>query len=108
MPTKLLPVTAMPSTGGIDTLAVLSLREKRLTEHALRQEFSQVPGFVMLQYNPRLDGCFIKFTTAEHATRALQAANVLQLGAELAKRNLGVQTSIGYNGKVPMGRGGFS
>merc|ERR1712224_202410 len=71
----------------IDTIAILSLREKGLTEEYLRTEFSQIPGFIKMQFDERIGGCFIKFESPLHAEAALQAANTMQMGAEWARRN---------------------
>merc|ERR1711939_1041018 len=60
-----------PQPGTMDTLCVLGMREKSLTEQSISEWFSQCPGFVTCLFNQRLGGCFIKFQSAEEAEAAM-------------------------------------
>jgi len=71
---------------GIDTISILRVHKKGLTESFLRTEFCHMPGFVKLQIDQT--ACFIKFDSTIHAAEALQAANSLSLGAAWARQNL--------------------
>jgi len=74
--------------GPIETIAILGMSEKNITEEYLRREFSQLPGFSTMKVNPRMGAAFAKFESRAHAEAAMLASNALGLGAEWARRNL--------------------
>lgn len=73
---------------GIDTVAVLSMWEKGITEKSLRQWASREPGFLGMLYVQKLDGYFIKYAYPKDAEQALHALNKQECDAEMARRNL--------------------
>lgn len=75
-------------TGELDTICILSMKEKGLTPSDVQQWFQELPGFVAMQVNERIDGLFVKFNTKEAAEKALSDSNARSLGSEWARRNL--------------------
>lgn len=74
--------------GELDTICILSMKEKGLTPSDVQQWFQELPGFVAMQVNERIDGLFVKFNAKEAAEKALSDSNARSLGAEWARRNL--------------------
>eukprot|EP00746_Dinoflagellata_sp_MGD_P124835 gnl/MRDRNA2_/MRDRNA2_59470_c0_seq1.p1 gnl/MRDRNA2_/MRDRNA2_59470_c0~~gnl/MRDRNA2_/MRDRNA2_59470_c0_seq1.p1 ORF type:complete len:569 (+),score=116.93 gnl/MRDRNA2_/MRDRNA2_59470_c0_seq1:223-1707(+) len=87
--------------GPIDTICILDMHSKGLSEDYARKEFGELPGFVMMKVNPKMGVAFAKFTTRYHAEAALKAANTMGLGAEWAKRNLSVESPDGRDEREP-------
>jgi len=75
-------------TGELDTICILSMKEKGLAPSDVQQWFQELPGFVAMQVNERIDGLFVKFNNRDTATQALEGSNSRSLGAEWARRNL--------------------
>lgn len=75
-------------TGELDTICILSMKEKGLQPSDVQQWFQELQGFVAMQVNERIDGIFIKFNSSAAADKALQESNGRSLGAEWARRNL--------------------
>lgn len=92
-----------PQPGGqeLTTIAVLGLRDKGLDREDLRLWFTQRPGFVAMQVNERIDGAFIKYTTAAAAEQVLQESEVMNYGAEWARRNLDDDLNAKYASQGP-------
>lgn len=72
----------------IDTIAVMAMKEKALTEEKLHAFFSECQGFTTLQVNERIGGAFIKFDSVVNADQALRHGNAHGFGAEWARRNM--------------------
>merc|ERR1712083_1205655 len=72
-----------PSSGPLDTLAVLGAKGKGIDVNLLREWFKQQPGFSRMQESSRVDGIFVKFLSHEAADAALTASS--QFGAEWAR-----------------------
>jgi hypothetical protein len=75
-------------TGELDTICILSMKEKGLQPSDVQQWFQELPGFVAMQVNERIDGLFVKFDGRATAEKALADSNGRSLGAEWARRNL--------------------
>lgn len=73
--------------GTIDTIAVLALADKGIQEHDLHAAFQTLPGFVTFQMS-RIGGAFVKFESPLYAEQAMDSPVALQVGAEMARRNL--------------------
>mmetsp|Transcript_87902 Transcript_87902/g.137709 ORF Transcript_87902/g.137709 Transcript_87902/m.137709 type:complete len:473 (-) Transcript_87902:11-1429(-) len=73
----------------IVTITVLGIREKGLSLEELQEWFTTQPGFVAMQMNERIDGIFVKYSTAERAQEVMVAGNEkFAFAAEWARRNL--------------------
>lgn len=72
----------------LTTITVLGVTAKGLEQEKLSAWFRRRPGFAKLQVNERIDAVFVKFDTPEAAEQAVHDANVEELGAEWARRNL--------------------
>ncbi|CAK0821341.1 unnamed protein product [Prorocentrum cordatum] len=70
------------------TLAVLGLRDRGLDVDEVQQWFLNRPGYVNLQWNDRIGGIFVRFSSFVDADRALHDAGARGYGAEWARRNL--------------------
>lgn len=79
---------AQQQGGPIDTIAILGMLDKNLSEEYLRRQFGDLPGFVTMKVNPHMGAAFAKFESRSHAEAALLATNAMGLGAEWARRNL--------------------
>merc|ERR1712203_1037506 len=75
-------------TGGIDTLAVLNMTDKGLSERKLQDVAGREPGFIKMHHVQKLDGYFIKYETPEDALGALDVLVRKNIDAEVARRNL--------------------
>jgi len=89
-PPQLSPAAAKRLRGGpeLDTITILAVREKNLSQDYLHDWFSQRHGFVALHINDRINAVFAKFSSCSAAESALRAANANNFGAEWARRNL--------------------
>jgi len=87
-PTPAAGVGPRPPTEELKTITVLGMRDKGLAQEELQNWFQQRPGFLTLQVNERIDGMFVKFASSVFAEQAIQDAEVMQLNAEWARRNL--------------------
>lgn len=76
------------STGEIDTVTVLHVRERNSDVDEMQRWWALRPGYVALQINERIDAMFIKFTSRFEAEQAMLEAKTLGVGAEWARRNL--------------------
>lgn len=77
-----------PDHGDIDTVAVLNMRDKGISDEKVRHWSGKEPGFVTMHYNPKIDGFFIKYASPEDAEYAKEALNRRNVDAEMARRNL--------------------
>jgi len=74
----------------IDTVAVLRLAEQALTAETVNETLGIFPGFVVCQYNSKIDACFVKFSGPQAARSGCQRAVAVGLTAQMARRNLAV------------------
>jgi len=66
-------------------------------EGHLRDFFAQLPGFIDLKFNTKVNGCFVKFADTNMAQVGLQAAHENELNAQFAKRSLEMSSDAPAN-----------
>lgn len=87
--------------GAIDTVAILKVGEQGWTAEQINETFGMMPGFIVCQYNERIDGCFVKFGSPRQALLAVQGGSAYGLQVSLAKRSLTVDGKGGGKGGAP-------
>jgi len=88
-------------SGAIDTVAILKVGEQGWTAEQINETFGMMPGFIVCQYNERIDGCFVKFGSPRQALQAVQGGSAYGLQVSLAKRSLTVDGKGGGKGSAP-------
>lgn len=79
---------AAPLSSDITTVTIIGAERKGVSRDELKDWFQRLPGYITLQMNEKIDAIFVKFSSHRDAERALREANVANLGAEWARRNL--------------------
>lgn len=87
-----------PPSAGIDTVAVTKVTQQGWTPESVNDLFGSMPGFVVCQYNERIDGCFVKFNSARAAAAAVQKGPAVGVQVQLAKRSLELEGKGGGKG----------
>jgi len=94
------PAYTGPPASGVDTVAVTKISLQGWTPESVNDLFGNMPGFVVCQYNERIDGCFVKFNNARAAAAAVQKGGAAGVQAQLAKRSLELEGKGGGKGAV--------
>lgn len=72
-----------------DTLCIMGLAEKGLSENALNDYFVQLGGFVALRYSGKGSGsCFVKFASPGDTEAAIHATRESGLSSQMARSSL--------------------
>lgn len=88
---------------GIDTVVVTKLAQQGWTPGAVNDLFGTFQGFMVCQYNERVDGCFVKFSSPRMAMAAVQRGSAKGAQVQMAKRSLELP---GEGSGKGVGRGG--